>query len=256
MEKLSKIVNTLKSKWLRDTGKTIFLIIILVALFVAANITIDKIHPNDIDLTQEKLYSLTDSTKTAIAAIPEEDKFNIYIFDYAEGSEFYDFVIQYSKLNKNINVEAINISERPDLVQKYNVEEGYGTIIIESGDKYKIFTSSDFASYDYSSSSSTDLTEQKITNGIIAISSIGKTTTLYATSGHEEFSMSAAMIYLSSALDLENYEVKDLDLLSTQAVPDDCEGLLIMSPTTDFSESETNAIKEYINKRWKHSLVK
>lgn len=71
---------------------------------------------------------------------------------------------------------------------------------------------------------------------------------VYMLTGHEEVSTDTLMFYLSTELELENYELKKLDLLSAGEVPEDCEALMIVSPKKDFSEKETNAIKTYIEK--------
>ena len=54
------------------------------------------------------------------------------------------------------------------------------------------------------------------------------------------------MTLLKTYLELENYEIKELDLLSEQKVPEDCKTLIIASPEKDFAELEVNAIKDYI----------
>ena len=66
--------------------------------------------------------------------------------------------------------------------------------------------------------------------------------------GHGEYDASTQMTLFKTYLELENYELKDLDLLNTTKVPDDCKSLIVASPTKDFTDLETNAIKDYINK--------
>ncbi|MDE5830980.1 MAG: thioredoxin [Clostridia bacterium] len=117
---------------------------------------------------------MTDESKERIAALPEGDKFAIYLFDYEEDNSITELAKQYAKVNKNITVEVVDSDKRPDLVQKYNVEEGYGTIIIENGEKSKTFDYYDFSNYDYNTGKSTDVTEQRFTNCLIALSSIRK----------------------------------------------------------------------------------
>ena len=177
MKKLRKILEILKLKWLRETTLTILLIAIIIAIFVGINIGVNAWDPQDIDLTKEGLYSLTDESKQRIAELPEGDKFTIYLFDYEEEAAISDLVKQYTKVNENISVEFIKLDERPDLAQKYNVEQGYGTIVIEKGEKSKTFDSYDFSNYDYNTGKSTDITEQRFTNSLIALSSIRKNNT-------------------------------------------------------------------------------
>ena len=130
MKKISKIIDILKSKWLRDTGKTIILIAIIVALFIGINILVSNIDPKDIDLTKNQLYTLSEETKERIQALPESDKIQIYMFDFDEQAILVDLIKQYERINENISVEVVKVQDRPDLASKYNVEAGYFTIII------------------------------------------------------------------------------------------------------------------------------
>lgn len=258
MKILNKIVNVLKSKWLKDTGKTAILIAIIVAIFFGINAVVQSINPTDIDFTPTGLYRLTDETKEKIASLPEEDKITIYMFDYEENGDYEDFIQfikQYSKINENITVELVSTTARPDLVSKYNVESGYGTIVITEGEKSKLLKYYDLSTYDYNTNETIDITEQRITNGIIGVSSVGKTTPIYVLTGHDEVDITQYMTSFKSSLELENYEIKTLDLLTAQNVPEDCEGLIIASPGKDFTDLEAKAIKAYIEKRRKYSLV-
>lgn len=177
MKIFNKIIEILKSKWLRDTEKTAILVAGIIVIFLGINVLIQKIDPKDIDLTSEQLYSLTDESKEKIASLPKEDKIQIYMFDYEENSAIVDIAKQYTKANENVTIELVNSKERPDLVSKYNVEDGYGTVIILSGEKNKILNSSDFYNYDYNTNNYIDVTEQRFTNGIISVSSIRKNNT-------------------------------------------------------------------------------
>lgn len=174
MEKFNKIIDVLKSKWLKNTGKTAILIAIIVVIYLGINLLIQKIDPKDIDLTEEKLYSLSNESKERIASIPDEDKISIYLFDFTEDYPVVGLIKEYAKTNKNINVEIVKTDNRPDLVSKYNIEEGYYTVVIENGDKNKVYTSYDFGTYDSNTGESIDITEERMTSGIIAVSSIRK----------------------------------------------------------------------------------
>ncbi len=248
MEKMKKIFENIKLKWLKETSLTIIIIAIIIAVYVGINIGLSKLNITDIDLTSEKLYTLTDISKEQIAKIPENEKIEIYLFGYIENSSVGDLIKQYMKINKNITMEATTTTDRKDLASKYEIEDESNSILIISGDKHKVFGPYDLYTYDYNTNNSVDMTEQRITNGIISVSSIGTTTKIYMLTGHEEYSINTQMTNLKTYLEVENYEVKNLDLLVEEKVPDDCETIIIASPKKDFIELETNKIKDYINK--------
>ena len=63
-----------KGKWLSNTLLTILLMAIIVAIVIALNIFLDKTNISDIDLTKEKLYSLSEESKEKIKNITKETK--------------------------------------------------------------------------------------------------------------------------------------------------------------------------------------
>ncbi|MCI8396454.1 MAG: GldG family protein [Clostridia bacterium] len=250
MTKLKKIIDILKSKWLKDTSKTIILIAIIVAIFIGINILVEKLNPKDIDLTKEKLYTLTEESKKIVAGLPETDKIKIYMFECEERDPIVDLAKQYSKANKNIEIELVNPEDRPDLISKYNVETGYGyfTVVVVAGEKSKILNSYDFSIVDYNTGNGVDITEQRFTNSIMGVSSKAGSNIIYSLTGHGETSITTEMTLLKTYLELENYEIKELDLLSTQNIPEDCKTLIITSPEKDFAEPEVKAIEDYIKR--------
>ena len=130
MKKLRKILEILKLKWLRETTLTILLIAIIIAIFVGINIGVNAWDPQDIDLTKEKLYTLTDESKTEVSKIPDTDKIKIYLFDVEENTSIVDLTKQYARVNENIEVSVVSTSERLDLVSKYEVAKNSNSILI------------------------------------------------------------------------------------------------------------------------------
>ncbi len=55
------------------------------------------------------------------------------------------------------------------------------------------------------------------------------------------------MNYLNMYLGNEINEIKTLDVLSVGKIPDDCDTLVITTPSKDFDDIATNAIVDYIN---------
>ncbi len=152
------------------------------------------------------------------------------------------------KIHENITLEVTTVDDRADLVSEYDIDGTYyASILIVSGDSYKLFYEYDLYTYDYNTYEYTDITEQRLTNGIISLSSLGTTTVVYTLTGHGEYTASTYLSTLTTYLELESYELKDLDLLVEEAVPGDCSALIIASPESDFTELETEKIKDYIN---------
>ena len=243
-KKPNKFIEIIKKKWLINGTKTTILVVALIAIFMALNLGMQKLNLTPLDFTQEKLYTLTDESKEKVKNIQKD--VNIYFVEYEEGDSNFDLAKQYTNANEKIKVEIVNASSRPDLASKYGLETGNQGIIVECGDKYKVLTSSDLVTYDTSTYETISIAEQKLTSAIKSVTSdvIPK---VYFLEGYSEFSLSSNMQYLNIYLANEVNEIKTLDLLSSGKVPDDCDTLVITTPSKDFDEIATNAIIDYIN---------
>ena len=71
---------------------------------------------------------------------------------------------------------------------------------------------------------------------------------IYFLEGYGKFALNKDMKYLNVYLQNEVMQINALNLLSTGKIPDNCDTLVITTPTTDFDEVATNAITDYINK--------
>lgn len=242
--KLKKILDVIKKKWLVSRVMTSLLVLILIAAFLGLSILMHKLNLSPIDLTKEKLYTLTDESKEKVKNISK--KVNIYFVGYEDSDSYLDLAKQYNNANSNINVEKIDATTRLDIAQKYSVTNEDKGIIIESGDKSKILSSNDLSSYDSSTSGYTDIAEEKLTASILTVTA-DYVPNVYVLSGFSSFSLSQNMKYLGMYLSNEVMNVNSLDILVKGSIPADCNLLIIPTPKQDFDELTTNSILNYIN---------
>ena len=241
---MNKIVEIFKQKWIGKTIMTILLIVILIVAFIGINIWVQSMNFTPIDVTKEKLYTLSDESKNQIKNITQ--KVDMYFFGYEDDNVYVQLAKQYNSINENINVETVKITERPDLAEKYGIDsdEAYG-IVVQSPDRYKVLTESDFVTYDSNTYETIDISEQKMTNAILDTTMADKPKVYFLT-GHEEYQLDTEMTTLGVYLANEVNEINTLDLLSSE-MPEDIDCLVIPSPNTDFSDVEVQKITDYIN---------
>lgn len=244
-EKANKFIEIIKKKWLRDSSKTILLIAIILAFFIGVTVLMQELELTPIDLTDEKLFTLTEESKEQVKNIDKD--INIYFVGYADEDSTLDLAKQYTKTNEKIKVEAVNSTDRPDLVEKYGIETSSQGIIVEAGEQYKVLASSDLYTYDYTTYETISVAEEKLTAAIKSVSA-EELPKVYFLNGYSSFSLNMGMQYLSMYLENEVNEIAILDILSEGKVPDDCNTLVIVSPEQDFDDIATNAITDYINK--------
>ena len=243
-KKPNKIIEIIKKKWLIDGTKTFILVAIIVLIFMAINLLMQKLELTPIDFSQEKLYTLTDESKEKVKDIDKD--VHIYFVGYSEDDSNLDLAKQYGKVNEKIVAEAVDANSRPDLVDKYGIESGSEGIIVECGEKSKVLTSSDLVTYDTTTYETISIAEEKLTSAITSVTT-DEIPKVYFLEGYSEFSLSSNMYYLDMLLQNEINEIETLNILSTGKVPDDCDTLVITTPSKDFDDIATNAITDYIN---------
>ena len=238
---MRKFFEIIKKKWIADTTRVILLVALLVVAYIAINILADKLNLPTLDFTEEKLYSVSDETKEKVKDIEQE--VTLYFFGADENTTIIDFAKQYTAINPNIKVEVVDSTQRPDLLQKYDISDSESAIVVQSPERSKTISAYDLSSYNYTTGETTDLTEEKVTNAIIETTSEDKPKAYFLT-GHGEMvdNMALAKQYLQNDV----IDVADLDLLTTE-FPEDCDVLVIATPTEDFTDLETEQIINYIN---------
>lgn len=242
---MKKIIENLKKKWLIDTSKTVILVLILFAIFIGINILVQKLDLQDIDVTKNKLFTLSESSINQAKSVNEELK--IYLIGFGEGNSLEDLVKQYTKQNDKITYESIeDIQDRVDLKSKYGITDETQVIILETNSKNKILTIDDLYTYDYTTYTQIDVTEEKLTNAIVDLT-IANKPKIYFLTGHNEYGINTEMTMLKAYLENEVNEIATLDLLVTNNVPDDTDLLVISSPQKDLLDTELEMIMNYIN---------
>ena len=244
-KKPNKFIETIKKKWLIDGTKTTILVLIIIAIFIAINIGMQQLELAPLDFTQEKLYTLTEESKEKVKDIDKD--VNIYFVGYTDDDADLDLAKQYHQANERIVVEAVDINNRPDLAEKYGIESGTSGIIVECGEKSKVLTASDLVTYDTSTYETISIAEEKLTSSIQSVTS-EEIPKVYFLEGYSDFSLEENMYLLDMYLANEINEIDTLNVLSTGNIPDDCDTLVITTPSKDFDDVVTQAITDYINR--------
>lgn len=243
-KKKNKFLEIVKRKWLVNASITFILVDIIVAIFIGINMGMQKLELTPIDFSQEKLFTLTEESKERVKNIDKD--VHIYFVGYTEEDTSVDLAKQYKKVNEKIVAETVDTNNRPDLVQKYGIENGSQGIIVECGEKSKVLAASDLVTYDTTSYETISIAEEKLTSSILNVTS-NEIPKVYFLQGYSDFSLTANMNYLNMYLQNEVNEIESLNILAQGKVPEDCKTLVITTPNKDFDETTTNSIKDYIN---------
>ena len=183
--KKQKTFKDKKAKWLRQTSLTVALILIIIAVCIGINILVEEVNIADFDFTKDKVYSLSDMSKSMIGPIDKEVEITVY--NMPEAVE--DFAKKYNSENKNIKVEIVeDLTTRPDITDEYGITSDSTIIIVKCGDREKLLSSYDLTTTDYTTYETKDITEEALTNAIIDVTTEKKPVIYYLT-GHEKYSV-------------------------------------------------------------------
>ena len=244
-KKPNKFIEIIKKKWLINGTKTLILILLIIAVFLGINVWVQSLDLTPLDFSQEKLYTLTDESKERVKGIDKD--INIYFVGYDEDNADLTLAKQYHNANEKIKVEAVTAETNPELVNKYGIESGSEGIIIECGEKSKVLTENDLVTYDTTTYETISVAEERLTSSILSVVT-DNVPQIYFLEGYGKFALNKDMKYLNVYLQNEVMQINALNLLTTGKIPDNCDTLVITTPTADFDEVATNAITDYINK--------
>ncbi len=261
MEKKNGLKKFFNRRNLKYGSNSIILIIAVVGIALLANVLIGMTDIK-LDLTANKLFSLSDVTKNELGNLKQEVSI-IGLFDdgkIGSGSEYKqvtDLLDLYAK-NKNIKVEYIDPDKNPGIMKQLDADN---TMDLKNSDfvvsskvngnekkkklgYYDLFNvemdQSTFQPYTKGSKA-----EQGFTGAIKHVTS-EVTPVVYFTEGHNEIDMDSEFSNLKSYLEKNNFLTKKLNLLTIERIPEDAALVIIASPKNDITVAEKDVLDNYL----------
>lgn len=223
--------------------------IIVLSILIIVNVAVEKLNIKT-DLTQEKIYSISEQSKSLLKNLNNDTNIIAFFETGKEDPGIKAVLEQYKGSSKKITVDYKDPTKYPTIVQKYtkgDIKPEVGSVVVESGNKYKVISSNDFFNQTTDSSGNSEVSsftaEQQLTNAIIFVNS-EKEQVLYTLTGHEEVTLPSE---ISKQLETENYTVKDINLLQGSASLTKDSILAVVSPKKDLSKDEAQKIKTFLN---------
>ena len=183
---LIKFKNNSKKKWLVSGVQTLIIVAVIIATYIGINILLDNVVLPEVDLTKDKLYSLSQETKDKIGNIDKEVK--ITLINYDKNETMLNIMDKYKALSNKVEIERVDdLTSRKDLMQEYLLETTDSLILVQSGELKQEITQSDLYTIDYTTYQSIDTTEEAITNAIVNVTT-EKKPKLYFMTNHIAYS--------------------------------------------------------------------
>ncbi|NOT58727.1 MAG: GldG family protein [Acidobacteria bacterium] len=213
---------------------TAVLSLAVIGLLVIANL-LGYRHHKRIDLTEEKLYSLSDQTRNVVAKLPKDVK--VIKFDKQENPGLKDLMAEYKGAGNRISYEFVDPESKPEIAKQYKVTK-FGETVVAAGDRIEKIEA-------------TAVTEQELTNAILKITT-DKLKTICFTEGHSERGLTdggaEGFANAEKKLKAENYETKAVNLAAGAGqIPAECSVLVVAGPKTALLAPEVSNIGKYLD---------
>ena len=238
------------------------LAILLILITVPVNMIV-KYYDFRIDTTPSKMYSLTDTTKKYLDSVKDK-QIELYVLapnvdsveDFSEDDAalpLYYALKQY-KSYSNIKVTCFDPDADPDKAKALNPDgyynlSGGGVILVKCGD----FTHKVTNLFVDDKDSSGNVTGQKyvgenLITGAIKDVTQGNKAIIYFLTGHGEKDIDTYYNKFKANAKNANYELEELDLSKSDAIPSDASIIFVCAPTKDISLEEKNKLMDYAQK--------
>ena len=247
MERKSEILRIKKNLKFRNGLSSVILAAVVFAVIHVVNMIVGVLPASHtvFDVTNEKLYSVGDTTKGVLAAL--EDTVTLYLITESgqEDEAVGKLAETYAASSDKVELVKVDAVASPGFTAQYTDETvPLNSVIAVCGDRSALASYASFYGYDYSYLSDTPTSwdaEGRITSAI-ARAAFDSSARVYYTVGHDELPLGAEML---DSLDKANIETAEINLL-TETIPADCDALIVFAPGADFTPEETHKVSAYL----------
>lgn len=215
------------------------LILLLVAVLGIVNYLGVKYYKTW-DFSSAQTNTLSPQSIQIVKSLDSEMKVLFFYKKGVEGNEenrrlFRELIKKYQDASSKIQLDFVEVNERPDLSKEYGVDKGSGVVFLDyKGRRNRI----------------EKIDEQEFTSALVKVTR-EQNKTIYFTVGHGEKDLNDAREGLglgSLKVMLENnrYTVKELVLAQNPKIPTDADVILIAGPTQGFQDFEIEALEQYL----------
>lgn len=283
VKKNSAGFNPFKSKKFKYGGLSVLFTVIFVSVIILINVITNTVLARfdvEIDLTENKLFSIEEQTAEFLKAL--DDEINITVAsneaDFTGARQEYKqtdtIAKRFSETNSNININYIDLLQNPSLSGKYGGELTQVSIIVESKKtgRYKVLTPDDYVNVTYFTTDGQQLSyeeanyyymlgmqvvsdvsasaEQALLSAIMSVSNDTPVRVAFASGfGEGSDASSQELIYkaFSDLLEKNAYVVETLDLLLTDTIDTGLDYLVIFAPNNDYDIDTLTKIDKWLD---------
>lgn len=224
--------------------------VVVIAIVVVLNLIVGQIPSKytEFDISTGKLYTIGDETKKVLKNLDEDITIHYIVQSGNEDATIEKLLNQYQENSSKIKVEKVDPVTSPNYTSQFTEDQvSENSLIVSSSKRNKVVdynsmyeTQMDYSTYQSQVSGFDG--EGQLTSAIDYVLS-DELPIVYYVTGHNEVSLPDAV---TDRIQKANLELKELNLLTAGAVPEDAAGLLLDSPESDYSADEAQAVITYL----------
>jgi len=244
------IRESFKTRQVKYGGYAALITLAVIVGLILVNLLIGQFTAQ-VDMTQSKLYSLSEQTVQVLNNIKTPVKFYGLWKPGEESQDVMTVINLYLSKSSNVSLDVMDPDKNPGFVVRYDKDKkgiARGSLIVEGGKGFRVITPYDMYDFTQSQSGGRSITgisvERRITSALLFVST-GTTPLVYEITGHNEIPIAA--IGLQEMVERENYALKSVNLLMA-AVPSDASALILNNPRKDLGPGEAEKILGYLAK--------
>lgn len=237
-------------KHLKQGSYSSIMTVIVIAVVIVVNLVVGQLPSSitQIDASDQKLYTLSKEGKKAAKNLSDEVTLYYYVKSGSEDDNISKLLNNFKEASGNIKVKMIDPDLHPTFTTKYTADDvSSGSVIVVNGDKSKVLSQNTLYQSEINYQTMSQQTTGFDGEGQI-VSALNYVTNddipvLYTLTGHEETEFGSN---LKESIEKANMEIKSLNLLTSENVPEDTDILLIAAPQKDLSKEEADKVIAYL----------
>lgn len=227
-------------------------IILMIVLTIEVNLGLNYVPEqySSFDLTENRLYALTDETKTFLSGLSEDITIYVLAEEGAGDADFSKTLERMADQSGHIKIKYVSPAKNPNFYQNYtDTQPSAGSLIVEGEKRSTVVDYGDIYTYemDYSTYSyqTTGYDGEGQTVSAIAYVTTEDMPVFYAIGGHGELELEEKFVNIIAK---ENASYETLMLYSVDEIPEDAQGVILNAPTSDYSKEDAEKIIAYLQK--------
>lgn len=191
------------------------------------------------DLSPTQQYALSEAARSIAAELTVPIRITAFYNSQEQGQrrEMLDVLQLFTRESANLSYRLVDLDRSPALAQRYGVSNANSAAVELEEGKIEIIRAVD---------------EEEISNAILKLTR--RTTPLLCfLSGHGEHTPydnddRRGYSEVGKALERENYEIRDLEVIPADGVPPECRVVVVAGPSRDFLPGEADALGRYLGR--------